>query len=169
MNGQLHVENESLKRQLDWLKRQLFGQKSERRLIDTDSLQLGLADLTGDGNHPPAPVTNDIAAHSRRQPARPTTGDDESKSFFDDQRVPVEVIAVANPEIAGLAPEAYEIVSEKVSFRLVQRPGSYVVLKYVRPVVKLKATQGLSCPPAAPGRARGQPGRCELPGGDNRR
>ena len=151
LNGQLRIENESLKGQLDWLKRQLFGPKSERRLVDTDSLQLGLVDLTGEGNNPPAPITQDIAAHRRRQPAQPATGDDESTRFFDDQRVPVEVIAVANPEIVGLAPEAYEIVSEKVSFRLAQRPGSYVVLKYVRPVVKLKATQVLSCPPAPQG------------------
>nr|WP_229496319.1 IS66 family transposase [Massilia polaris] len=36
----------------------------------------------------------------------------------------------------------------KVSHCLAQRPGSYVILKYVRPVIKLRATQALSCPPA---------------------
>jgi hypothetical protein len=31
-----------------------------------------------------------------------------------------------------------------------QRPGAYVVLKSVRPVVKLKETQTVYCPPAPP-------------------
>ena len=35
--------------------------------------------------------------------------------------------------------------------RLAQRPGSYVVLRYVRPVAKLKETGTFSCPPAPAG------------------
>jgi transposase len=61
--------------------------------------------------------------------------------------VPVRTIAVPNLEIADLAPEAYEVIGEKVTHRLAQRPGSYVVLKYVRQVVKVKDTTVLSCPP----------------------
>ena len=150
-NGLLQTENESLKRQLDWLKRQIFGQKSERRIVGTESLQLGLGELSGEGNPPPAPVTHEIAAHTRRQPAKAAAGDEESKLFFDEQRVPVEVIALPNPEATGLAADAFEVISEKVSYRLAQRPGSYVILKYVRPVIKLKATLVLSCPPAPQG------------------
>jgi transposase len=116
-NGLLQTENESLKRQLDWLKRQLFGQKSERRIVATDSLQLGLGDLSDEGNPPPAPVTHEIAAHTRRQPATAAAGDDESKPFFDEQRLPVEVIALPNAETAGLAADAFEVISEKVSYR----------------------------------------------------
>jgi transposase len=37
-----------------------------------------------------------------------------------------------------------------VTYRLAQRPGAYVILKYVRPVIKRKATATLSCPPAPP-------------------
>ena len=149
--GQLRSENESLKRQLEWFQRQIFGQKSERRIVDTDSLQLGFGELTGEGNNPPAPATKEIPAHTRREKAKPEAGDDESKLFFDEQRIPVEIIAVPNPEAAGLAEDAFEVISEKVSFRLAQRPGSYVILKYVRPVIKLKETQVLSCPPAPQG------------------
>jgi hypothetical protein len=36
----------------------------------------------------------------------------------------------------------------QTSFRLGQRPGSYVVLKYVRPLVKRRDTETLSCAPA---------------------
>jgi len=43
------------------------------------------------------------------------------------------------------------VVGEKTSHRLAQRPGSYVVLKYVRPVVKVLSTQTLHCPPAPVG------------------
>jgi transposase len=43
------------------------------------------------------------------------------------------------------------VIGEKVTYRLAQRPGSYVVLKYVRPVIKRHDTQVLSCPPAPVG------------------
>jgi transposase len=59
--------------------------------------------------------------------------------------VPVEVITLPAPETEGLAPEAFEVIGEKVSFRLAQRPGAYVVLKYVRPVVKRRDTEALVC------------------------
>ena len=33
------------------------------------------------------------------------------------------------PEVAGLGLDEYEVISEKISYRLAQRPGSYVILK----------------------------------------
>lgn len=45
-----------------------------------------------------------------------------------------------------LRADQYEVPGEKVSRRLAQRPGSYVVLRYVRPVVKRRDTQTLHCP-----------------------
>ncbi len=65
--------------------------------------------------------------------------------------MPVEVIEMAAPETEGLAAEEFEIISYKESFRLAQRPGSYVVLKYRRPVVKLKATEEIVCARAPTG------------------
>lgn len=60
--------------------------------------------------------------------------------------MPVETIEVPNPEAEGLAPGQFEVIGEKTSFRLAQRPGSYVILKYVRPVIKLRhrSTQTIS-------------------------
>jgi transposase len=57
---------------------------------------------------------------------------------------------LSNPAVADLPPEAYEVSGEKVTYRLAQRPGAYVILKYIRPVIKRKETETLSCPPAPP-------------------
>jgi hypothetical protein len=71
--------------------------------------------------------------------------------FFDDKRGPVEVIAVPNPDMELLKPDQYEVIGEKVTHRLAQRPGSYVVRKYVQPLIRRKDPQALSCPPAPVG------------------
>ncbi|XXG32284.1 MAG: IS66 family transposase [Ferrovum myxofaciens] len=140
-----------LKRQLEWFRRHLFGQKSERRNPDLYSLQLAFSDLGGEGNTPlPAPDTQTVAAHSRNKPAKPTPPTEDGL-FFDESKLPVETITLPCKEAEGLDPAQYEIVSEKVSHRLAQRPASYVILKYVRPVIKLKETQTLVCAPAPQG------------------
>lgn len=63
----------------------------------------------------------------------------------------VQVIEIANPDIDGLDPVDYEVIAEKVSHRLAQRSGSYVILKYVRSVIKRRDTQTISCPAAPVG------------------
>lgn len=139
-----------LRHQLDWLKRQVFGQKSEKRLIDADQDQavLGEGFLAIPDALPPNKKSR-VEGHDReRKPKFPAS--DETAPFFDD-KVPVEVITVSNPETAGLSPDQYEVIGEKVSHRLAQRPGSYVILKYVRQVIKLLDTQRLICPAAPAG------------------
>lgn len=64
--------------------------------------------------------------------------------------MPSQEIVLSHPEVAALSPEAYEVIGEKVTDRLAQRPGAYVILKYLRPVIKRKDTEVLSCPPAPP-------------------
>lgn len=148
--GAMSREIDALKHQLDWFKRQVFGQKSERRILDHASGQMSLGEaITQDPvAPPPALAERPVAAHTRRPTTRkPDTGDD-SLPFFDDARVPVEVIELSVPEAEGLAPEDYEIVSVKSSYRLAQRPGSTVVLHYRRPVIKLKESQAIICPAA---------------------
>ena len=144
-NGVLATENAQIKRQLDWFKRQLFGRKSERR-IEQNPYQLSLDELLT--QEAPLPeVTETVTAYQRRIHKKHRNGDevtDQGLRFSDD--VPVEVIRIANPDIQGLHEDDYEVIAEKVSYKLAQRPGSYVVLKYVREVVKRKADQMLSCP-----------------------
>jgi transposase len=147
----LERDNVNLRRQVAWFQRQIFGQKSEKRHPEPVGVQgiLGVGfDAIPDTPLPAKKTT--VAAHERK--AKPVgAGADESSLFFDDKRVPVEVIAVANPDMERLLPDQYEVIGEKVTHRLAQRPGSYVVLKYVRPLIKRKDTLALSCPPAPVG------------------
>ena len=45
------------------------------------------------------------------------------------------------PEIEGLGADEYEVIDVKVTHRLATRPASYVVLRYERPVIKLRDRQ----------------------------
>ena len=148
-NQQLRQQTTELQQQNAWFKRQLFGVKSERRLVEPDSRQLSFAGL-GPISAVPPPPTETVKAYQRRR--QPWPGDDTSAAggLRFDASVPVEEIAVPNPEVAGRSPEEYEVIGEKITYRLAQKPGAYVVLKYIRPVVKLKTTEALSCPPAPP-------------------
>ena len=141
---------EALRAQIEWFKRQLFGQKSERYVPQPDGLQMHLGELM-----PVAPAApeaeQEVPAHKRRKPKSDFAEDCASVPFFDEARVPVLSIEVPNPEVQDLEPEQYEVVGEKVSHRLAQRPGAYVVLRYVRPVIKRRDTQTLHCPPAPVG------------------
>lgn len=137
---ELATENDDLKRQLDWYKQQLFGQKSERRLVDPDGRQLAL----GEWKQPDAPGQEiTVAEHARRSRKRPEKDTDEGDLRFDES-VPVEEVRLDPPEID----EDHEIIGEKVTHRLAQRPASYVVIKYVRPVVKRKSDEKIACAPA---------------------
>jgi hypothetical protein len=158
-------QRDQLKQQLEWFKRQLFGSKSERRLKEVSSAQMSLGDLGTDAQAGVEPKKQVIGQHTRKVATR--GGDDgaESVPFFDEARVPVQTIELPAPEAAGLSPEDYEVVSHKDSYRLAQRPGSYVVIKYRRAVVKLKSTQGLVCALAPQGADRGLAGGGELAGG----
>lgn len=60
----------------------------------------------------------------------------------------MEKSVLADPALTDLAVGDYEQIGEKVSYRLAQRPGSYVVLKYVRPVVKRKDSGIITTAPA---------------------
>lgn len=149
----LNQEVEALRHQLDWFKRQVFGQKSERRIVADADGQMSLGeDIRPEQTAvPPVPVERPVAAHTRRATTAKPGGSDDAIPFFDATRVPMEVVELAAPEAAGLAPEEFEVVSYKDSYRLAQRPGSYVVLHYRRPVIKLKATQALVCANAPAG------------------
>ena len=139
---QLAARIEDLKRQLDWFKSQLFGSKSERRFVDPDGRQLAL----GEWKQAAADSRTEITVAEHRRRSRPVRSEEASNddSVRFDESVPVEEIRFPHPPLDG----EHEMVSEKTTYRLAQRPASYVVLKYIRPVVKRKADGVLSCPPA---------------------
>lgn len=139
---QLADRNEQLARQLEWFKRQLFGSKSERRLLDPDGRQFAL----GEWREAAASAGTEITVAEHRRRSRVVRSDEttEEEPLRFDESVPVEEIRLPHPPIDA----EHEVISEKTTFRLAQRPASYVLLKYIRPVVKRKADGTLSCPPA---------------------
>ncbi|MEY4564294.1 MAG: hypothetical protein RLZZ618_3571 [Pseudomonadota bacterium] len=147
-----------LKRQVEWFKRQLFGHKSERFAPEPDAQQLHLGQVVG-GSFGELPVPaqaadagTPVAPHSRRKRHSDFSNDGAAQaSWFDEAKVPVHTIELSNPAAQGLSPEQYEVVGHKVSHRLAQRPGSYVVLKYMRTVIKRLDTQRLHCASAPVG------------------
>lgn len=150
----LRREVAELKRQVAWFQRQLFGRKSERFAPEPDAHQMHLGEVLGG----PLPVPPEqpaadtrVPEHKRRKPRSDFADEAGALAFFDDKKVSIETITLPAPEVKDLAPEQYEVIGEKTSFRLAQRPGAYVVLKYVRPVVKLHDTQALHCAPAPAG------------------
>lgn len=139
----------ALKHQLDWFKRQLFGSKSERFAPEVNPQQLHLGEAL------PLPDAmaeerQSVPAHTRKV-VKTDLAAEASLPFFDETKVPVETIVLPVPEAADLAQDAYEVIGEKTSFRLAQRPGSYVVLKYVRPLIKRRDTDTIHCAPAPAG------------------
>ena len=148
---QLKQQVQTLQHQLEWFKRQLFGAKSERFAPTPDPQQMHLGQVLGQDlpvSAPSAAGEQQVPSHTRRRPRSDFADDGASAPFFDAAKVPVLTIEVPNPETKGLGPEQYEVVGKKTSHRLAQRPGSYVVLEYVRPLIKRLDTQTLHCPPA---------------------
>ncbi len=140
-NFQLSSRVDELTRQLDWFKQQLFGEKSERRVLDADGRQLSL----GEWGQEDVSTTDVTVAEHQRKTRKASTKKTEVELRFDES-VPVEEII--------LLPEGFdataEIISTKITMRLAQRPSSFVVLKYIRPVIKTK-DGSLVCAPAPAG------------------
>ena len=137
---------EEAEHQLRWFKQQLFGAKSERRIVsDPSQLSLG-EDLVEPTERGDAGTT--VREHARR-PRREKKEVDDPGLRFDDT-VPVQRLVLEDPALHGLREGVdYTVVSEKKSHRLAQQPASYTVLEIVRPVVKLAET-GKLVTPAAP-------------------
>jgi len=142
----LCADYDNLKQQLDWFKRQLFGEKSEKR-VDIDSTVQGnlLAQL---GVEPPpiVPPETETITYQRRKKNRDGAMNDTGLRFSDD--VPRAVFVLKDPEMEALPESEREIVSEKVSYRLAQRPGSYMVLEYRRLVYKRLSDNKMITTPA---------------------
>jgi len=140
----------ALEHQLEWFRRQLFGQKSERFAPEPDPSQMHLGEVFP---VPAQPIEKNqsIPAHTRRITQTDGAESGEELKFFDESKVPVQTIILMHADVEGLSPEQYEVIGEKVTYRIAQRPGSYQILKYRRPVVKIKSTARLLALPAPEG------------------
>jgi transposase len=137
-NIELKGTVDELKRQLAWYRKQVFGEKSERRLVDANPDQLPLDGLLSNRPEPP-PVETQTISYERGK-AKKQRGDDcvtDSGLRFDDT-VPVEVIEAKVPQLSGPDADQYEVIGMNSVHRIAQRPASLVVLRYDQPVVKRK-------------------------------
>lgn len=135
----LREENAQLKHRLAWFERQLFGQKSEKRPVDNPHQP----SLLGETPPETAPEGEQITISYQRGKAPKHRAQDcvngSGLRFTAD--VPVEVIEQRVPELCGPEADQYEVIGIKSTFRLAQRPASYVVLRYDRPVIKRKNSE----------------------------
>ena len=143
---------ESLQHRIEWFERNLFGTKSERLRVLENAQQLSLGEALGAPEREEPAKERSVAGYTRRSTARDAAAEEaESVPFFDEGRVPVETIELKPPELEGAEVGEFEVIGQKVTHRLAQRPGSYVILKYVRPVLKRRATQTIHCQSAPAG------------------
>ena len=134
---------QSLQQQLDWFKRQLFGQKSEKRNFEDNPYQTTIAELLKDVPEIPENTEENQTVSYERGKAKKNVLDNAQNDCglrFDDS-VPVEEIHVEAPELKGCNSDDYTVIDHKTIFRLAQKPSVFVVLKYIQPVVKEKSTQ----------------------------
>jgi transposase len=140
----------ALTHQLEWFRRQLFGQKSERFAPESNPAQMHLGEVLPIPQDSPEKLKS-IGAHTRRVATKDLAETGDEIPFFDESKVPVKSITILPPEAKGVPASELEVIGEKVTFRLAQRPGSYVILKYCRPVLKRKDTQAIVAAPAPAG------------------
>ena len=134
-----------LKQQLDWLKRQLFGRKSEKVLADNPAQ----SSLFDEGETLTLPAeTKPVKAHTRSSQKQRRDSDVNDEGLRFDETVPQQIIDIPAPELQGADADQYELVDTKETCRLAQQPGSYVVLRFRRQVVRHKTTQTIKDTPA---------------------
>ena len=146
-NAQLREERDALKQELTWFKRQLFGRKSEKRLVEHAD-QLDLGQLLGDAAPPSEPEPTKKITYTRRKGKQRRDEDVTDSGLRFDEGVAIETIELSAPQLQGQDADQYEVIDYKITRRLAQRPGSYVVLEYRRPVIRDKRRATLMEVPA---------------------
>ena len=133
----VNTQNKLLKKQLDWFKQQVFGQKTERRLVDVPAEQGALFENLK-SKELDLPTEKIAYTRKKKQKQRNDAITDSGLRF--DDTVIVEEIRMDAPELSGVDADQYIVIDEHITYRLAQRPSSYVVLKYIQPVIKHKGT-----------------------------
>ena len=145
---QLSQRVQALAHQVDWFRRQMFGSKSERRVLQENSQQIPLGEILDQGSAVAPPSKRRVVAEHTRA-VNKAKDEGESLPFFDETRVPIETIELPVPE--ALATMPYDRIGQKITYRLAQRPAAYVVLQYIRPLIKLRESGRLVSTPAPAG------------------
>ena len=148
MTQQFGTEITTLKQQLDWFRRQLFGQKSEKQLAIDPAVQGNLLDALGVSAPPQksSPPPGQSITYTRRRKVRDAAVNDSGLRFGPD--VTREVVTIVDPAIAAVPEDRRVLVSERITYRLAQRPGSYGIIEYHHQSWKLLDEQRIVSTPA---------------------
>ena len=122
-----------------------MSEKAGPLLFPENPHQPGLFDTEHTETSPAAPERQ-VQAYKRSAKKQRNDEDVTDEGLRFDDTVPQQIIEVAAPELTGDNADQYEIIDYQETRRLAQRPGSYVVLVYRRPVVRHKPSQSLSEP-----------------------
>lgn len=133
---------QQLKSQVDWFRSQKFGKKSEIRKTLPDSRQLFLSEqvVSQDKSKPEEVKTETVSYQRKKRSGKskiPNQVSDIGLQF--DDAVEVKEIITENPLIKDLDPSEYEVIGERVVYKLAQTPAVYKVLKFKQQVVKLNS------------------------------
>ena len=141
---------DNLQQHLAWFQRQVFGEKSEKRLEIDEAIQPSL--LTGlgvpDVALPPA-RPEETVTFTRRPKIRTEEMVLPAGLRFTDDAV-IEELQLDDPAFEAIPENEKERIGEKVTYRIAQRPSSYSILKLIRPVYKLKSSGEIVCGEAPP-------------------
>lgn len=119
-----------LQEQLDWFKRQIFGQKSERIARDLDKAQMQFEGFD-------VPQTSDkeqtqtVPAHERRKPRR-----DGQDAITIPADLPVKTVVLDIPDAEKVCKETgvpLVHIGNETTHKLAHEPGSYYIKEIIRP------------------------------------
>lgn len=142
---ELESQNQSLQQQVDWFKRQLFGRKSEKLVMDNpDQAHLFVTAQDEETALAPKKV---VKGYTRSFKQKNENNVNDTGLRFTDE-VPTKVIELPCPELEGEDAANYEVIGTKETHRLAQLPGSYQVMIYRQQVLKQKDNNRILSPVA---------------------
>ena len=142
-NENLVLNNEvtHLKEQLEWFRRQIFGQQSEKVKDVPNDRQLLFEGFENLQKESPE-EKREVKAHTRKKHNR--HGKDKISLPAD---LPKETIVLDLPEKEKVCPETGKPlvkIGEEVSHKLAHKPASYYIKEYVRPKYGLHQGEGVA-------------------------
>lgn len=117
-----------LEEQLNWFKRQIFGQKSERDVSHVNPNQLELEGFEAVERTDQEAKT--VSTHTRRKPEK------GKESIVLPKDLPVETVIIDIPEEQKICPETgipLVRIGEEITYKLAYKPGSFYLKEIIRP------------------------------------
>jgi len=120
-----------LEEQLDWFKRQIFGQKSERLVSDLNNAQMKFEGFDVPQTPPDKEQAQTTSTRPRRKPKR-----DGQDAISIPENLPVTTVVLDVPEAEKVCKETgipLVHIGNEVSHKLAHKPGSYYIKEIIRP------------------------------------